>query len=253
MNIFPPDNRRRVQSPGWFARVEAAELRRRRPHRWGTTTLQAHSNIFEKTSKRDLMIFYPGFLGGDPSHQEWDARCQGLLLLVLWSLWFPLPFAGCLLQGGFPKHFPIWQSLKSDPPGIGHGRCSMRVPDRSSTHHWVPRHTILAWYLWQVPFKVTLWNTQIPIQIYKCNTNANTFIPCSFIHSFIHILLLFRFQAGKVLMLLAITSWVAFTLPIGFIHPPVVRYFSSGKLPVVIRYFSSGKPVTFLLVIRYFS
>ena len=51
-------------------------------------------------------------------------------------------------------------------------------------------------------------------------------------------------------MLLAITSWVAFTLPIGFIHPPVVRYFSSGKLPVVIRYFSSGKlPV----VIRYFS
>ena len=37
-----------------------------------------------------------------------------------------------------------------------------------------------------------------------------------------------RFQAGKVLMLLAITSWVAFTLPIGFIHPPVVRYFLSG-------------------------
>merc|ERR1712012_1363852 len=31
-----------------------------------------------------------------------------------------------------------------------------------------------------------------------------------------------RFQAGKVLMLLAITSWVAFTLPIGYIHPPVV-------------------------------
>ena len=23
-----------------------------------------------KTSKRDLMIFFPGFLGGDPSHQE---------------------------------------------------------------------------------------------------------------------------------------------------------------------------------------
>ena len=41
---------------------------------------------------------------------------------------------------------------------------------------------------------------------------------------------LIRFQAGKVLMLLAITSWVAFTLPIGYIHPPVVRYFSSDML-----------------------
>ena len=41
---------------------------------------------------------------------------------------------------------------------------------------------------------------------------------------------LIRFQAGKVLMLLAITSWVAFTLPIGYIHPPVVRYFSSNML-----------------------
>ena len=44
---------------------------------------------------------------------------------------------------------------------------------------------------------------------------------------------LIRFQAGKVLMLLAITSWVAFTLPIGYIHPPVVRYFSSD----ILRFF----------------
>ena len=44
---------------------------------------------------------------------------------------------------------------------------------------------------------------------------------------------LIRFQAGKVLMLLAITSWVAFTLPIGYIHPPVVRYFSSN----ILRFF----------------
>ena len=44
---------------------------------------------------------------------------------------------------------------------------------------------------------------------------------------------LVRFQAGKVLMLLAITSWVAFTLPIGYIHPPVVRYFSSD----ILRFF----------------
>jgi len=31
-----------------------------------------------------------------------------------------------------------------------------------------------------------------------------------------------RFQAGKVLLLLAVSSWIIFTLPIGFIHPPVV-------------------------------
>ncbi|XP_023322863.1 major facilitator superfamily domain-containing protein 6 [Eurytemora carolleeae] len=31
-----------------------------------------------------------------------------------------------------------------------------------------------------------------------------------------------RFQAGKVLLLMSVASWVLFTLPIGFIHPPVV-------------------------------
>jgi len=31
-----------------------------------------------------------------------------------------------------------------------------------------------------------------------------------------------RFQAGKVLLLMSIVSWILFTLPIGFLHPPVV-------------------------------
>ena len=77
----------------------------------------------------------------------------------------------------------------------------------------------------------------------------------------LHVQLLLRFQAGKVLMLLAITSWVAFTLPIGFIHPPVVRYFLSSvqvlyfgiflvsaiqNLYTVFRYFSLGSQVIFL-------
>ena len=53
----------------------------------------------------------------------------------------------------FSPKFSIWQ-LKLDLPGPGHGRCSMRVPDWSSADHWVPCHTILAWYLWQVPFLI---------------------------------------------------------------------------------------------------
>ena len=32
-----------------------------------------------------------------------------------------------------------------------------------------------------------------------------------------------RFQKGKVLLMIAVASWILFTLPIGFIHPPVVR------------------------------
>ena len=31
-----------------------------------------------------------------------------------------------------------------------------------------------------------------------------------------------RFQKGKVLLMMAVTSWILFTLPLGFIHPPVV-------------------------------
>ena len=54
--------------------------------------------------------------------------------------------------------------------------------------------------------------------------------------------MLLRFQAGKVLMLLAITSWVAFTLPIGYIHPPVVRCFSMP--PVVNFLFTINLPLS---------
>lgn len=32
----------------------------------------------------------------------------------------------------------------------------------------------------------------------------------------------FRFQKGKVLLMMAVASWILFTLPLGFIHPPVV-------------------------------
>ena len=58
---------------------------------------------------------------------------------------------------------------------------------------------------------------------------------------------LIRFQAGKVLMLLAISSWVAFTLPIGYIHPPVVRYFSSDILRflLTIHFYLSPAALTF--------
>ena len=129
-----------------------------------------HLKIHAKSHwmKRGMMIFYPGFLGRDPSHQEWDARCQGLLLLILWSLWFPLPLARRLLQGLFQTK-SIWQ-LKFSLPGSWNGRCSMRVPDRSETHHWVPCNTILAWNLWQVFVSFTLWNTQkqIQVQIHRC-------------------------------------------------------------------------------------
>ena len=31
-----------------------------------------------------------------------------------------------------------------------------------------------------------------------------------------------RFQAGKLLLLMTVASWILFTLPVGFIHPPVV-------------------------------
>lgn len=31
-----------------------------------------------------------------------------------------------------------------------------------------------------------------------------------------------RFQAGKLLLLMTVASWIVFTLPVGFIHPPVV-------------------------------
>ena len=31
-----------------------------------------------------------------------------------------------------------------------------------------------------------------------------------------------RFQKGKVLLMMAVASWIMFTLPLGFIHPPVV-------------------------------
>ena len=31
-----------------------------------------------------------------------------------------------------------------------------------------------------------------------------------------------RFQKGKIMLLIAVASWIIFTLPIGFIHPPVV-------------------------------
>ena len=29
-----------------------------------------------------------------------------------------------------------------------------------------------------------------------------------------------RFQKGKMMLLIAVASWIIFTLPIGFIHPP---------------------------------
>ena len=239
MNISP-DNWRRVQSPGWVAGVEAAQLRRWRPHRWRATTLQAHSNIFDQTSKSKNEKRLDDILSRVSGGRSKSLRMR---------CWLPRPFTSCSLEPlvlsspcwpstsrCFSQTFSTRQSLKSDPPGVGHGRCSMRVFDRSSAHHWVPRHAILAWYLWQVPFQ-SHW------KIYKykyTNINANgiswqvsVFTHFSFIHSFIdafiHALLLVRFQAGKVLMLLAITSWVAFTLPIGFIHPPVVRYFSLGN------------------------
>ena len=31
-----------------------------------------------------------------------------------------------------------------------------------------------------------------------------------------------KFQKGKAMLLVAVASWIIFTLPIGFIHPPVV-------------------------------
>ena len=125
----------------------------------------------------------------------------------------------------------------------------------------------------------TQWNTQIKIQI-QIQTQTLEYLATVFwqgifdrclsplvfhsrcqCHWVFHVPLLLRFQAGKVLMLLAITSWVAFTLPIGFIHPPVVRYFISGvqvlyfgiflvsaiqNLYTVFRYFSLGSQVIFL-------
>ena len=42
----------------------------------------------------------------------------------------------------------------------------------------------------------------------------------------------YRFQKGKVLLMMAVFSWISFTLPIGFIHPPVVSckwYNSTSK------------------------
>ncbi|TRY69318.1 hypothetical protein TCAL_14242 [Tigriopus californicus] len=40
-----------------------------------------------------------------------------------------------------------------------------------------------------------------------------------------------RFQKGKIMLLIAVGSWIVFTLPIGFIHPPVVscKYFNGTQ------------------------
>lgn len=40
-----------------------------------------------------------------------------------------------------------------------------------------------------------------------------------------------RFQKGKVMLLVAVISWIAFTLPIGFVHPPVVscKYYNGSQ------------------------
>lgn len=35
-------------------------------------------------------------------------------------------------------------------------------------------------------------------------------------------LVAFRFQKGKIMLLVALASWILFTVPIGFLHPPVV-------------------------------
>ena len=113
------------------------------------------------------MIFYPGFLGGDPSDQEWDARCQGILFLVLWSLWFPLPFARRLLQGFVvSKNFHptksqvqsgrVWawmllsagswlefdQSLNILPHPFG----MVYLTGAFFSNYWVPGHPISFWF-----------------------------------------------------------------------------------------------------------
>ena len=51
---------------------------------------------------------------------------------------------------------------------------------------------------------------------------GNIYTNFLFYRIIISIYIYIRFQAGKVLLLMSVASWVLFTLPIGFIHPPVV-------------------------------
>ena len=122
------------------------------------------------------------------------------------------------------------------PTGSGHGCSSMWFLDRGEADRRVPCNPLLARNLGQVLFFSYLLTFSFPdkflstsISIVRLGTL--TAIPNKIRSSLKKVLT--RFQAGKVLMLLAITSWVAFTLPIGYIHPPVVRYFSSD----ILRFF----------------
>lgn len=46
-----------------------------------------------------------------------------------------------------------------------------------------------------------------------------------------HFVLLSRFRKGKILLLIAVASWILFTVPQGYIHPPVVscKYFNGSQ------------------------
>ena len=54
-----------------------------------------------------------------------------------------------------------------------------------------------------------------------------------------------RFQKGKMMLLIAVASWIIFTLPIGFIHPPGMHTHSFFSYYVD---FSSAGVVSWVLV-----